>query len=99
MSISVFIVLSTVFHSINSPDDSPFSDSVLPFSDSVLFCSYLCLIGPFNYISLSKSLLRWFQKVGAFAVRCDPCRGREGSWRLRYPLAAACWDLFGPDFS
>ena len=30
VSISVFIVLSTVFHSINSPDNSPFSDSVLP---------------------------------------------------------------------
>ena len=30
VSISVFIVLSTVFHSINSPDDSPFSHSVLP---------------------------------------------------------------------
>ena len=29
-SISVFMALSTVFHSINSPDNSPFSDSVLP---------------------------------------------------------------------
>ena len=32
VSISVFISLSTVFHSINSPDNSPFSHSVLPVS-------------------------------------------------------------------
>ena len=30
VSVSVFKALSTVFHSINSPDNSPFSDSVLP---------------------------------------------------------------------
>ena len=30
VSISIFIALSAVFHSINSPDNSPFSDSVLP---------------------------------------------------------------------
>ena len=30
VSISVFMALSTVFHSINSPDNSPFSLSVLP---------------------------------------------------------------------
>ena len=30
VSIFVFMVLSTVFHSINSPDNSPFSHSVLP---------------------------------------------------------------------
>ena len=30
VSISVFMALSTVFHSINSPDNSPFSHSVLP---------------------------------------------------------------------
>ena len=29
VSISVFMALSTVFHSINSPDNSPFSHSVL----------------------------------------------------------------------
>ena len=28
--LSVFMALSTVFHSINSPDNSPFSHSVLP---------------------------------------------------------------------
>ena len=43
-------------------------------------------------IYLFLSLLKWFRRPGAFAVRCDPCRGRKGSWRLRYPLAAACWD-------
>ena len=35
VSISVFMVLSTVFHSINSPDNSPLSHSALP----VLFLS------------------------------------------------------------
>ena len=29
-SVSVFMALSTVFHSINYPVDPPFSDSVLP---------------------------------------------------------------------
>ena len=29
VSISVFMALSTAFHSINSPDNSPFSNSVL----------------------------------------------------------------------
>ena len=36
VSVSVFIALSTVFHSINSPDNSPLSHSVLP----VLFLPY-----------------------------------------------------------
>ena len=39
MSISVFTAHSTVFHSITSPDNSPFSDSVLP----VLSLPYLVL--------------------------------------------------------
>ena len=30
VSISAFLALSTVFHSINSPDNSPLSHSVLP---------------------------------------------------------------------
>ena len=42
VSISVFMALSTVFHSINSPDNSPFV--------TLFFRSYLCFIGPFNYI-------------------------------------------------
>ena len=37
VSVSVFMALSTVFHSINSPDNSPLSHSVLP----VLFVPYL----------------------------------------------------------
>ena len=36
MSVSVFMALSTVFHSIKSPDNSPLSHSVLP----VLFLPY-----------------------------------------------------------
>ena len=36
VSISVFMALSTVFHSINSPDNSPFSHSVF-FSSGLIF--------------------------------------------------------------
>ena len=42
VSISVFLALSTVFYSINPPDHSPLSHSVLPFS--------------FNYRSVYESL-------------------------------------------
>ena len=42
VSISVFMALSTVFHFINSPDNSPLSD----------FFFFFVLIGPFNYVSL-----------------------------------------------
>ena len=45
---AVFMALSTVLHSINSPDNSLLSHSVL----LVLFC----LVGPFNYVSLYESL-------------------------------------------
>ena len=48
VSVSVFIALSTVFCSINSPDNSPLSHSVLR--------SYFCFIGPFSYIFLYDSL-------------------------------------------
>ena len=50
VSISVFMALSTVFHSTNSPDNSPLSHSVL----LVLFLPY----GPLNYISLYESVLQ-----------------------------------------
>ena len=53
VSFSVFMALSTVFHSINSPNKCPFSHSALP----VLFC-LIQVIGPFNYISLSERLLQ-----------------------------------------
>ena len=39
VSIFVFVALSTVFHSINSPDNSPFSDSVFPVL-SLLYWSF-----------------------------------------------------------
>ena len=48
-SMSVFMALSTVFQSINSPDNSPFSHSVLP----VLFLPQ----GPFS-LSLNEGLLK-----------------------------------------
>ena len=41
VSISVFMALSTVFHSIDSPDNSLLSHSVL--------------LGPFNWVSLHQS--------------------------------------------
>ena len=63
VSISVFIALSTAFHSINSPDNSPLSHSVLP----VLFlpywqpwCNPLWLTGlkaPTNYALLALSTI------------------------------------------
>ena len=48
VSIFVFTALSTVFYSINSPDNSPPSHSVLP----VLFLPYWS----FNYISYESLL-------------------------------------------
>ena len=48
VSVSVFMALSTVFHSINFPDNSLLSHSV----SLVLFC----LFGPFNFIPLYESL-------------------------------------------
>ena len=51
VSISVFMDLSTVSHSMNSPDNSLFSHSVL----TVLSLSF---IDPFSYISLYESLLQ-----------------------------------------
>ena len=49
VSISVFVVLSTVFHLQILPTTLCFL--------TLFFQSYLCLIGPFNYISLYESLL------------------------------------------
>ena len=48
VSISVFMALSTVFHPVNFPNNSPLSHSVFPV--------FFCLFGPFNYISLHGSL-------------------------------------------
>ena len=43
VSISVFMALSTVFHSIHSPDNSPLSHSVLPVLIQP-YCSFqLCI--------------------------------------------------------
>ena len=46
--VSVFMALSTVFLSINSPENSPLSHSVL--------LALFCLIDPLDYISLYESL-------------------------------------------
>ena len=43
VSISVFMALSTVFHSINSPDNSPLSHSVLPVSFLPHWSFQLCI--------------------------------------------------------
>ena len=48
VSLSVFMALSTVLYSINSPSNSPLSHSVLPV--------FFCRTGPFNCISLYDSL-------------------------------------------
>ena len=49
VSISVFMALSAVFHSINSPDNSPCSDSVRP----VLHVPYMVLSTLFLYLKVS----------------------------------------------
>ena len=48
VSVSVFMALSIVFHSINSPENSPLSHSVLLF----LLCVLPCLFLPFQSIHL-----------------------------------------------
>ena len=48
--VSICMAISTAFHSIDFPDNSPLSHSVLP----VLFLP----IGPFSYIFLYESLLQ-----------------------------------------
>ena len=54
--VSVFMALSTVFHSINSPDNYPLSDFVL----MVLSC----LLVPLNYVSLFESLPQpWYDPL------------------------------------
>ena len=52
VSVSVFMVFSTVFHFINSSDNPPLSHSVLP----ILFL--LCWSFSTTYISLCESLLQ-----------------------------------------
>ena len=49
VSVSVFMALSTVFHSI-------ILTTILRFV-TLFFRSYLCLLGPSNYLSLSEGLL------------------------------------------
>ena len=50
------MALSTVFHSINSPQNFPLSHSLLQI--------FFCLIGPFNYISLYESLPQpWYNPL------------------------------------
>ena len=50
VSVSVFMALSTVFYSVNSPANLRFL--------TLFFRSSFCLIGLFNYISLYESLLQ-----------------------------------------
>ena len=50
VSISVFMALSTVFHSIILPTTLRFL--------TLFFRSHFCLLGPFNYISLYESLFQ-----------------------------------------
>ena len=61
VSISVFMALSTVFHSINSPDNSPFADSVLPVLSLPDWSFQLYLFLPFQSIHL-----HFFQNLSQF---------------------------------
>ena len=49
VSASVFMALSIVFHSINSPENSPLSHCILP-------VFFFCLLVPYNCISPYESL-------------------------------------------
>ena len=62
VSVSVFMALSTVFNSINSPNNSPLSHAVF----QVLFW----IIDPFNYISLYESLPQlWYNSFGWLGLK------------------------------
>ena len=65
VSIFVFIALSTVFHSINSPDNSPFSHSVLP----VLFLPYWSFQ---LYISYETLLQPWYNLLWLTGLKNTP---------------------------
>ena len=53
VSISVFMAVSTVFHSMNAPETLRFL--------SLFFRSYICLIGPFNYTFFYESIVQhWY---------------------------------------
>ena len=54
VSIFAFMALSTVFHSINSPDNSPFSHSVLVVSSALLVLSAMYL---FMKVSFSPDII------------------------------------------
>ena len=54
VSMSVFMALSTVFHSRNSLNNSPFSDSVLPDLALPYWSFQQYIYTPFNCISFSK---------------------------------------------
>ena len=54
VSISVFMALSTIFHSINSPDSSPLSRSVLPV---LILHSVLSTVYLFIKVSLSPDII------------------------------------------
>ena len=55
VSVSVFVALSTVFHSINSPDNSPLSHSVLAGRTSALLV--FSTIHIFMKVSLSPDII------------------------------------------
>ena len=59
VSVSVCMALSTVFHSINSPDNSPFSHSVLP----VLSPSTICLFMKISFSPDVSSVVDWAQNT------------------------------------
>ena len=67
VSVSVFMALSTIFHSMNSPDTVL---KVMKIFLTQFFQSYFCLIGPFNYIPLYESLLQpWYKPLWLTGLR------------------------------
>ena len=81
VSVSVFTALSTVFHSINSPDNSPLSDSVLP----VLLFSALLVLSTV-YLFCESLPQPWYNPLWLTGLKAPTNKHKTVAW---YNLH--CW--------
>ena len=90
MAISVFMALSTVFHSMTSPNNSPLLHSVLPIL-SVLSAMYLFM----------KVSLNGFKDPVHLLCTATPFRGGRvpEDWGTSWLQSVGSNTSFGPDFS
>ena len=97
MPISVFVALSTVFHSINSPDSSPCSHSVPPVLPLAYWSFQLCI----SLWKSSSALILWSVVVdGAqnsskltqlLTIYFSVCVQRTSWWRSRLTRPDSGW--------